>query len=95
VDFYAAHIISALLTMGYRVPQDISVVGFDDLDIAQLIHPQLTTVQINRRVMSQLAVERLVARMEGDTGAPLTIHVGTRLIIRESTAPPATDSISR
>jgi DNA-binding LacI/PurR family transcriptional regulator len=94
VDFYAAHIISALLTMGYRVPEDISVVGFDDLDIAQMIHPQLTTVQINRRIMSQLAIERLVARIEGDRNAPLTIHVGSRLIVRESTAPPSHDGIS-
>jgi len=95
VDLYAAHIISALLTMGYRVPEDISVVGFDDLDIAQLIHPRLTTVQINRRVMSQLAVERLVARIEGDSSAPLTIHVGARVIVRESTATPAADTNSR
>ncbi len=95
VDFYAAHIISALHTMGYRVPEDISVVGFDDLDIAQLIHPQLTTVQINRRVMSQLAVERLVARMEGDTSAPLSIHVGAKLIVRESTAPPIQDNLPK
>jgi len=95
VDFYAAHIISALLTMGYRVPDDISVVGFDDLDIAQLIHPRLTTVQINRRVMSQLAIERLVARIEGDSSAPLTIHVGTRLIVRESTSSPVVENIAR
>ena len=46
--------------MGYRVPEDISVVGFDDLDIAQMIHPLLTTVQINRKIMSQVAIERLV-----------------------------------
>jgi LacI family transcriptional regulator len=95
VDFYAAHIISALHTMGYQVPEDISVMGYDDLDIAQLIHPRLTTVHINRRIMSQLAVERLVARIEGDLSAPLTIHVGARLIVRESTAPPAPDTIPR
>jgi DNA-binding LacI/PurR family transcriptional regulator len=40
VDFYAVHIISALHSIGYRVPDDISVVGFDDLDIAQMIHPR-------------------------------------------------------
>jgi DNA-binding LacI/PurR family transcriptional regulator len=85
VDYYAVRIISALQSIGYRVPDDISVVGFDDLDIAQMIHPQLTTVQINRSAMSQVAVERLVARMEGDVSAPLSIHVGARLIVREST----------
>jgi LacI family transcriptional regulator len=94
VDYYAAQIISALHTIGYRVPEDISVVGFDDLDIAQMIHPQLTTVHVNRSAMSQVAVERLVARMEGDVSAPLSIHVGARLIVRESTAAPAPTTIS-
>ena len=94
VDFYAVQIISALHSIGYRVPDDISVVGFDDLDIAQMIHPQLTTVQINRSAMSQVAVERLVARMEGDVSVPLSIHVGARLIVRESTAAPSSGNLS-
>jgi LacI family transcriptional regulator len=93
VDFYAVQIVSALQSIGYRVPDDISVVGFDDLDIAQMIHPQLTTVQINRSAMSQVAVERLVTRMEGDVSAPLSIHVGARLIVRGSSAPPASGNI--
>jgi DNA-binding LacI/PurR family transcriptional regulator len=87
VDFYAVHIISALNVLGYRVPDDISVVGFDDLEIAQMIHPQLTTVRINRNAMSQIAVARLIARIEGDDSPPLTIHVGSQIIIRESSAP--------
>lgn len=86
IDFYAAHIISALTTLGYRVPDDISVVGFDDLDIAQMIHPQLTTVRINRSAMSQAAMERLIARIEGDDKPPISIHVGAKLIVRESAA---------
>jgi LacI family transcriptional regulator len=94
VDFYAVQIISALHAIGYRVPDDISVVGFDDLEIAQMMHPRLTTVHINRSAMSQVAVERLVARMEGDIRAPLSIHVGARLIVRESTAAPSSGQIS-
>ncbi len=85
IDFYAAHIISALTTLGYRVPDDISVVGFDDLDIAQLTHPQLTTVRINRSAMSHVAMQRLITRIEGDDTPPLTIHVGAKLVVREST----------
>lgn len=87
IDFYAAHIISALNLIGYRVPDDISVMGFDDLDIAQMIHPQLSTVRIDRTGMSQAAVERLIARINGDDRPPLVIHIGARLIVRESTAP--------
>ena len=95
VDYYAAQIISALHTIGYRVPEDISVVGFDDLDIAQMIHPQLTTVHVNRSAMSQVAMQRLVGRMEGDTSAPLSIHVGARLVVRESSTAPGPGTISR
>jgi len=86
IDFYATRIISALGMLGYRVPEDISVVGFDDLDIAQMIHPQLTTVRVDRNAMSRVAMQRLIARIEGDGGPPLTIHIGARLIVRESAA---------
>lgn len=87
IDYYAARIVSTLNMLGYRVPEDISVVGFDDLDIAQMIHPQLTTVRINRSAMSKIAMQRLIARIEGDDSPALSIHVGAKLIVRESTAP--------
>lgn len=87
IDHYAVRIISALTLMGYRVPDDITVVDFDDLDIAQMIHPQLTTVRINRSAISEVAVQRLFARIAGDNSPPLIIHVGARLIVRESSAP--------
>jgi LacI family transcriptional regulator len=87
IDYYAVRIIATLTSLGYRVPEDISVVGFDDLDIAQMIHPRLTTVRINRSSMSKVAMQRLIARIEGDDSPALFIHVGAKLIIRESTAP--------
>lgn len=87
IDYYAVRIISALTSMGYRVPDDITVVGFDDLDIAQMIHPQLTTVRINRSAISEVAMQRIFARIAGDDSPPLTIHVGARLVVRESSAP--------
>ena len=65
-----------------------------DQDISQMIHPQLTTVQINRSIMSRMAMQRLVARMEGDVSAPLLIHAGARLIVRESSAAPAGGGLS-
>ena len=87
IDYYAVRIIATLTALGYRVPDDISVVGFDDLDIAQMIHPQLTTVRINRSSMSKIAMKRLIARIEGDNSPALTIHVGAKLLVRESTTP--------
>jgi DNA-binding LacI/PurR family transcriptional regulator len=70
-----------------RVPEDISVVGFDDLFIAGYAQPPLTTVRQPRRQMGLLAMESLLKLISGEESAT-TIKVPTELIVRESTAPP-------
>jgi DNA-binding LacI/PurR family transcriptional regulator len=70
-----------------RVPEDVSVVGFDDLFIASYMQPPLTTLQQPRRLMGRLAMESLLRLISGEaTESP--IKVPAKLIIRESTAPP-------
>ena len=70
---------------GVRVPEDISVVGFDDLFVASYTHPSLTTVRQPMRRMGVLAMESLLALMSGKQSAD-TIKVPAELIVRESTA---------
>ncbi|MGH7931112.1 MAG: LacI family DNA-binding transcriptional regulator [Candidatus Binatia bacterium] len=73
---------------GLRVPQDISIVGFDDLPIAEYIDPQLTTVRVPAAEMGQRAAETLISSLK--TGEPLMpVELPTDLIIRGSTAPPS------
>ena len=74
---------------GLRVPQDLSVVGFDDLPISQWVPPPLTTV---RQPLDEMG--RAAAQMLGDLidGRPLRsnrVELSTELVIRESTAAPA------
>lgn len=69
------------------VPQDMSLVGFDDLFIASYTQPPLTTVRQPRRQMGLLAMESLLKLMSGQESAG-TISVPAELIVRESTAPP-------
>jgi DNA-binding LacI/PurR family transcriptional regulator len=70
---------------GYRVPQDLSVVGFDDIDMAQFTEPPLTTVRLQRSELASLACNALFQSIRGDMeGAEFPM--GTHLIIRESTA---------
>jgi DNA-binding LacI/PurR family transcriptional regulator len=72
---------------GLRVPDDVSVIGFDDLFVAQYTDPPLTTVRQPKRQMGRLAAETLLKLMAGAT-SEVHIRVPGELIVRESTAPP-------
>jgi len=69
-----------------RVPEDMSVVGFDDLFIASYMQPPLTTLQQPRRLMGRLAMESLLRLISGG-GVESPTKVPAKLIVRESTAP--------
>ena len=83
-DFMAIGILRALNEQGLRVPEDISLTGFDDIDFCHYTTPPLTTVQQDRVAMGCGAVQRLIALMEGqEEVSPLILP--TRLIVRNST----------
>lgn len=62
-DNAAIQMCNALKIMGYRVPEDIAVVGFDDIDLSIMITPKMTTVRVNKELMGKKAIERLVWRI--------------------------------
>lgn len=70
---------------GLRVPDDISVAGFDDLFFAQYMQPPLTTVRQPMRRMGQLAMENLIKLMSGEESVA-QVRVEAKLVVRESTA---------
>jgi LacI family transcriptional regulator len=84
-DEMAAGVLQAARQLGVRVPEDVSVVGFDDFQIASRLWPTLTTVRTPTREIGRLAVERLMGR-EDDTRDPKSRLPS--LVVRESTAPP-------
>lgn len=85
-DEMAAGVLQAARQLSIRVPEDVSVVGFDDFQIASRLWPTLTTVRTPTREIGRLAVERLMGR-EDDTRDPKSRLPS--LVVRESTAPPA------
>ena len=87
-DFMAIGILRALTEQGIRVPENVSLIGFDDIDFCQYTSPPLTTVRQDRVAMGQGAVQRLLAMIEG-TGEPSPLVLPTQLIVRKSTAPVA------
>ena len=70
-----------------RVPEDISIVGFDDSLVCTLISPSLTTMRIQKKRIGELAVHRLHEIINGDKTAQVTL-VNAELVVRETTAPP-------
>ncbi|HEX8095655.1 LacI family DNA-binding transcriptional regulator, partial [Jatrophihabitans sp.] len=93
---FAANDTSALATLavaaelGIRVPQDLSVVGFDNIPESALNVPALTTVEQPIRLMGQRAVEMLIELIEGRTLERTHVTLDTRLVVRASTSAPAT-----
>ncbi len=86
-DLYAINAIHGLQWLGARVPEECSVVGFDDQNMSGLITPPLTTIRSYKRTMGMLAVKQLLSRLSGDTMPAVHITVGTDLIVRASTSP--------
>ena len=87
-DLIAMGAMSALEEAGIRVPEDVSVVGFDDIFFARLARPPLTTVHIPREQLGKLAFQALekIVRSKRQRGAEYVLE--TSLVIRKSTAPP-------
>ncbi len=85
-DLSALGAIRAFQEVGIRVPHDVSVVGFDDIQGAAYNTPSLTTVRQPLTRMGNLAAETLLERIEGNKDYPGEIAIQPELIIRESTA---------
>ena len=88
-DLSAYGALSGLREAGLRVPDDLSLAGFDDVPLARIASPTLTTVHAPVQEMGQRAIERLLAQAKGTEGHGRgVVQLPTELAIRESTAPP-------
>jgi LacI family transcriptional regulator len=86
-DLMAIGVIRELISLGVRVPQDISVVGFDNIFAAELVTPALTTIASPRRMQGMTAVRNLLAIIGGARPrATEPVVLPIRLVVRESTA---------
>ena len=69
---------------GYRIPEDVSIIGFDDMPNCEYITPPLTTIQVPIQFMGEIATVRIIQLIEGQCAKPLKIEISTTLIQRKS-----------
>jgi DNA-binding LacI/PurR family transcriptional regulator len=89
-DRSALGLLDVFLRAGVRVPEDVSVVGYDDSALARLAHINLTTVNQESRQQATQAVAAALDRLDGGRTDPLERILSPRLVIRGTTAPPRT-----
>src|SRR5213079_705799 len=87
-DNHAIGALQAARARGLRVPEDLSVVGFDDVEHATIVTPRLTTVRQPLAEMGRTAVSLLMRLLEGQRFETLHVELATRLVVRDSTRAP-------
>ena len=85
-DWIAIGAIKAFKKIGYRIPEDVSVIGFDDVPFCTVIEPSLTTIHVHKKTMGETAVSHLIKRLNEPNMPPAKIRLGTELVLRRSAA---------
>ncbi len=86
-DFMAAGVLRELRDRGMRVPEDVSVTGFDNIQLAEYLSPSLTTVHIPRAEIGRLAFDILIPDSPNGNPQPNETLIDPELVVRESTGP--------
>jgi DNA-binding LacI/PurR family transcriptional regulator len=86
-DFMALGALREVRERGLRVPQDVSVTGFDNIKLSEFSFPSLTTLHIDREAIGRLAFQALVSGGAKDNSAGVDTTLETELVIRDSTGP--------
>ncbi|WP_434309257.1 LacI family DNA-binding transcriptional regulator [Hominifimenecus sp. rT4P-3] len=91
-DLLACYAMQALKRHGFSIPEDVSIIGFDDRPICRLVDPPLTTVAVPLSLFGPSAIELLLTKIENPRSQSLKVDIGTSLLPRASVAkilPPA------
>ena len=83
-DSNAFAVMSALTQMGMKVPDDVSVVGFDDTPLCEKAIPKITTIQVQKKLMGEVAVSKLVDRIHRKETVTMTQLLSVKIVERDS-----------
>jgi Transcriptional regulators len=83
-DIIALGAMKAFREAGYAIPEDISIIGFDDMPFCEMAEPSLTTIKVFKQAMGRHAVKRLIENIEVKSSGYIKIEIGTELVKRKS-----------
>ena len=83
-DLIAIGAMQALEEAGYKIPEDVAIVGFDDIPLCEYMNPPLTTIRVPKRFFGETAAVRIIQLVENRNNQPLKIEVNTKLIKRKT-----------
>lgn len=86
-DLFARSVMQVACRLGLRIPADLSVAGFADLNFSELLDPPLTTVRQNGEALGEQAGELVLARLQDPSRESRRVTISTQLIVRGSTGP--------
>jgi LacI family transcriptional regulator len=75
------------MKMGFSIPRDLSIIGFDDIDMSDIVHPPLTTLRLSRQELAKVFFDALEHLKSNPHGQGERLSVKTSLVVRESTGP--------
>lgn len=83
-DYLAIGVMKALQANGIRVPEDVSIIGFDNISLSTVVSPELTTVHVEKEALAAIAMDKIKARIENGAVYTSTTIVDTKLVVRGS-----------
>ena len=83
-DWIAVGAMRALKESGYLIPEQISIIGFDDLPICTITEPPLTTMEVPKKLLGKLAVEQLLKKINHSTDEIIKVELSPRIQQRQS-----------
>lgn len=83
-DNAAVKLMISLKNIKYKIPSDISIIGFDDISICELISPRLTTLKVDKDSMAKKTVEKLIERIYNTDKIVEVIQIGVKIVERDS-----------
>lgn len=86
-DYIAISAMKTITELGYNIPEDVSIVGFDNISESRIVSPELTTVHVEKKQMAYLSVDLLVQAEESELNIKTKTKVDTHFIIRKSSCP--------
>lgn len=84
LDYITLGAMNALKEHGYRIPEDVSMIGYDDVSTASVSSPPLTTLRVSHADIGKIAANILLSRLNQNSHHPITIRISSELIIRDS-----------